>query len=348
MPTLDLLLRWLDALGALVLRAGAAQRNRNVLRVARSGEAFAFHAGGGPEAPLLACAPIGAALSQDVLSRARGCVMLEWPQEKIVTRTLSLPAQARDFLAGVIANQLDRLSPWPVGQILHGHIASQAEAGRLSVRVLIARKADVEAARAALADMGVAVDRIVAVADASREPVALWTKGAAQSDAAAQRRLRLFVGGAIGAYVALCAIVALAASIAASALREEAEALAARAHALQKRADAARSPAVVAALPPQERAWILKETSTPTVALLDALSRAIPDGAFLESLALEAGRLRISGLAEDAPPLIDALEKSGRFRDARFSAPTMRAPDGRLSRFGIEAQLVAAAPTKGK
>lgn len=348
MPTLDLLLRWLDALGALVLRVSAARRNRDMLRVTRRGEAFAFHAGAGPDAPLLAAAPIGAALSEEILARARGCVVLEWPQEKIVTRTLALPAQARDFLAGVIANQLDRLSPWPVGQILHGHMATQAEAGRLGVRVLIARRADVEGARAALADMGVSVDRIVAVVDASREPVVFWTKGAAQGDAATRRRLRLLVGGAIGAAVALCAIVAAVASLSADALREEAETLAARAHALQKRADAAKNPAVIAALQPQERAWISKETSTPTVVLVDALSRAIPDGAFLESLALDAGRLRITGLAEDAPPLIDALEKSGRFFEARFSAPTTRAPDGKLSRFGIEAQLVAAAPKKGK
>ncbi|WP_159732821.1 PilN domain-containing protein [Methylosinus sp. Ce-a6] len=348
MPTLDLLLRWLDLLSALVLRLGAARRNRDMLRVTRSGEEIAFRAGADPDAPLLAATPIGAAPPREVLARAR-FVVLEWPREKTITRTLTLPAQARDFLAGVVANRLDRLSPWPVGQILHGHLATpQADASRLTVRVLIAHKTDVDGARAALADMGLTVDRVVAAAGAAREPVVLWTRGAAQGDAASRRRMRLCVGGAIGAYVALCAIVVAVASLSASALQQEAETLAARAHALQKRADAAKNPAAVAALQPRERAWIWKETSTPIVALVDALSRAIPDGAFLESLALEAGRLRMTGLAENAPPLIDALEKSGRFFDARFSAPTTRAPDGKSFRFGIEAQLAAAAPKKGK
>jgi general secretion pathway protein L len=348
MPQLEPLLRWLDILGGLVLRLGAARRNRNMLRVTRSGDEILFRAGTDPDAPLLAATPIDGAPPAEVLSRARGgCVVLEWPQERTVTRTLALPTQARDFLAGVVANQLDRLSPWPVGQILHGHKAAPADAGRLAVCVLIARKADVDGARAELADMGLSVDRVVGAAEASGEPFVFWSKSAAQSDAAQSRRLRLFVGGGIGAYVALCTLIVVAAALSAGALRDEAVALAARAHALQKRGDASKNPAIVAALPPPERAWIWKEASTPAVALIDALSRAIPDGAFLESLALEGGKLRISGLADDAPPLIDALEKSGRFFDAHFSAPTTRAPDGRLFRFGIEAQL-APASRKGK
>jgi len=348
MPTLAPFLRWLDVLSGLLLRLGAARRDRDMLWVTRSGGELVFRAGAGRDAPLLAATPIGAAPPPEVLARARGCVVLEWPRERIVARTLTLPAQARDFLAGVVANRLDRLSPWPVGQILHGHLVTPQADSRLTVRVLIAHKTDVDGARAELADIGLTVDRVVAAADAAREPVVFWTRGAAQGDAASRRRMRLCVGGAIGAYVALCAIVVIAASLSASALQQEAETLAARAHALQKRADAAKNPAVIAALQPPERAWIWKETSTPAVALLDALSRAIPDGAFLESLALESGRLRMTGLAENAPPLIDALEKSGRFFDARFSAPTTRAPDGKSFRFGIEAQLAAAAPKKGK
>ncbi|OAI26231.1 hypothetical protein A1351_02025 [Methylosinus sp. R-45379] len=348
MPNFDILVRWLDILSGLLLRLADARRNRNMLRVTRSGDRILLRSGADPDAQPLAAAPIGATLPEEILQHARGgFVLLEWPREMTVTRTLAAPAQAREFLAGVIFNQLDRLSPWPVGQILHGYRATPAEAGRVTARVLIARKADIDATRAALAEMGLSVDRVVAAADTSHEPIIFWAKGAAPSDAAQRRRMRLFVGGGIAAYVALCALTVLGASLSANALQEEASMLAARAHALQKRADAAKNPAVVAALPPPERAWVWKEASTPAVALIDALTRAIPDNAFLESLGLEGGKLRISGLAEDAPPLIDALEKTGRFFDAHFSAPTTRASDGRLFRFGIEAQL-AAATKKGK
>ncbi len=38
----------------------------------------------------------------------------------IVRRRLTVPAQAREFLAGVIANRIERLSPWPATQVAYG------------------------------------------------------------------------------------------------------------------------------------------------------------------------------------------------------------------------------------
>lgn len=350
MPHFGLLVRWLDVLCDLVLRVGEMRRNRNMLRVTRSDGQVLIHAGAGADAPLIATMTIGHSPPDEVRRRASdGFLVLEWPRDKTITRTLGLPAQARDFLAGVITNQLDRLSPWPVGQIFHGHLATpQAGASRLAVRVLIARKADVDAARAELAEMGLMVDRVESALDVGGRSVAFWSNSASQGDAASRRRLRLFIGGGIAAYVAICMLIVVAGSLFTNALQEETEALAARTHALQKRADAAKNPSAIQALKPPERAWIWKETSTPVVALIDALSRAIPDDAYLESLSVEAGRLRISGLSGDAPPLIDALEKTGRFFDVHFSAPTTHASDGRLFRFGIEANLAAGMMKKGK
>ncbi|WP_036288065.1 PilN domain-containing protein [Methylosinus sp. PW1] len=349
MPRFGLLVRWTDVLCGLVLQVAEMRRNRNMLRVTRSDGQVLIRAGAGPDAPLVAAVTVGQRPPDEVLRRASdGFLVLEWPRDKTITRTLGLPAQAREFLAGVITNQLDRLSPWPVGQILHSHVATpQADSSRLAVRVLIARQADVDAARAELAEMGLNVDRVESAPDAGEEPVAFWSSRASQGDAASRRRLRLFIGGA-AAYVAICVLIVVAGSIVTNALQEETQALTARTHALQKRADAAKNPGAIQALQPPERAWIWKEASTPVVALVDALSRAIPDDAYLESLSVEAGKLRISGLAADAPPLIDALEKTGRFFDARFSASTTRASDGRLFRFGIEANLAAGATKKGK
>jgi general secretion pathway protein L len=350
MPHFGLLVRWLDVLCSLVLRVGEIRRNRNMLRVTRSEGQVSIRAGAGLDAPFVAAMMAGHRPPDEVLRRASdGFLVLEWPRDKTITRTLGLPAQARDFLAGIVANQLDRLSPWPLGQILHGHAATPlADASRLAVRVLIVRKADVDAVRAELAEMGLKVDRVESAPHAGEEPVAFWSNGASQADAASRRRLRFFIGGGIAAYVAVCMLIVVVGSIVTNALQEETESLTARTHALQKRADAAKNPNAIQALQPPERAWIWKEASTPVVALVDALSRAIPDDAYLESLSVEAGKLRISGLAADAPLLIDALEKTGRFFDAHFSAPTTRASDGRLFRFGIEANLAAGATKKGK
>jgi general secretion pathway protein L len=83
----------------------------------------------------------------------------------------------------------------------------------------------------------------------------------------------------------------------------------------------------------------LKETSGSSVILLEALSRALPDSAYLTEIRLESGTLRIIGLADDAPGLLAPLEQSGHLTGVHFSAPTTRGSDGKSFRFSIEAHV---------
>ena len=99
---------------------------------------------------------------------------------------------------------------------------------------------------------------------------------------------------------------------------------------------AIRSDAVAA---PAERAWVLKETAPSGVIVLETLSRALPDTAYVTELSLQKSAVRIVGLTSDAPSLIAPLEHDGQFADVRFFAPTTRGPDGRLFWFHIEAQV---------
>jgi general secretion pathway protein L len=93
------------------------------------------------------------------------------------------------------------------------------------------------------------------------------------------------------------------------------------------------------AAPPAERAWFLKETSVSSVMLLEALSRALPQSAYLTEIRLENATLRMTGLADDAPGLLAPLERSGHLTGVHFFAPTTRGPDGKSFRFSIEAHV---------
>jgi general secretion pathway protein L len=115
--------------------------------------------------------------------------------------------------------------------------------------------------------------------------------------------------------------------------------LASRSKALQRQVQAGRTLASAASLPPAERAWVTKETSASGVIVIEALSRALPDSAYLTELRLEGATLRIIGLAGDAPALLAPLERSGHLTNVRFFAPTTRGPDGKLFRFNIEARV---------
>ena len=95
----------------------------------------------------------------------------------------------------------------------------------------------------------------------------------------------------------------------------------------------------MASMPPAERAWVSKEMSTSSVIVMEALSRALPESAYVTEIRLEKETLRIVGLADDAPGLLAPLEKSRHMTDVRFFAPMARGPDGKRFRFSIEARV---------
>src|SRR5882757_1814265 len=173
MRVVAIIRRWIDVLAVLFLARREHRRERRSLiirdengqRVLRQSEpdrdAILRQSGSRKESLRLVLSP-GTALPAEVARASRdGFVVLEVPADKIVTRRASVPAQARDFLAGVVRNQIERLSPWPADQAVYGFDAeaSATDAAILDVRVLITSRAIVDGALAELAAIGLRVDR---------------------------------------------------------------------------------------------------------------------------------------------------------------------------------------------
>jgi general secretion pathway protein L len=282
----------------------------------------------------------------DLLDAARdGFVIAEFPPDKIVRRDITVPAGAQKFLSGVIRNQIERLSPWPPNDVVYGFDGevNVENASVVDVRILIASRANIDAFRNHLAALNVQVDRIVANSlvensDDARKPVTLWSRS---TDASFDHpeRLRRLIGLGIGGFVAVSTCLSLWAFVSAGDIRDENERIAARAKALQQQIQGGQTSSAAASGSPAERAWFLKETSGSSVILLEALSRALPDSAYLTEIRLESGTLRIIGLADDAPGLLAPLEQSGHLTGVHFSAPTTRGSDGKSFRFSIEAHV---------
>jgi general secretion pathway protein L len=74
--------------------------------------------------------------------------------------------------------------------------------------------------------------------------------------------------------------------------------------------------------------------------MLEALSRALPDDAWLDRLEVEQGVVRMAGHAANAARLIGAIEASGHFTQVRFSAPTTLAQGESHESFTIMARIV--------
>ena len=289
----------------------------------------------------------GAGISAD-LSRAvhSSFVVLEFPADKVVVRRITVPAQARKFLSGVIRNQIERLSPWPANGVVYG-FAAEAGAGDaavVEVRILMAARSDVDAARQDLAALGLPVDRIVArgsdteAADEVTGSVTLWSRLADTSPERLGSAART-IGFGIAASVGVSLLLGSWALVSTASIRNDSEEVAARSRVLQRQAQTGRTASSMASIPPAQRAWLLKETSISSVILIEALSRALPESAYVNEIRLEKESLRIMGLADDAPALLGPLERSEHMTDVHFFAPTARGPDGKLFRFSIEAHV---------
>src|SRR5215510_8023078 len=337
--------RWIEVLAKLVLAWREQRRSQRTLMISEDNGALVVHQSGadGRKAERKPKVLSGAA-ARRVARSARGrFVILALAADKIVTRHLNVPAQAREFLAGIVRNQIERLSPWPASEVMYGFVADKGEddGTTLDVRVLMTSRATIDTARSTLAAAGLQVDRIVTRPDTGAGetgPVALWSRitDAPHEDLATASRL---IGAGIAASLVWAVVLSIFALITASSIRSEHDELAARAKTLQRQLQAGRTPASVASLPAPQRAWLSKETAASSVIVLEALSRALPDSAHLAEIRLEGTTLRIIGNADDAPALLAPLEQTGHLSNLHFFAPTTRGPDGRQFRFHIEARI---------
>ena len=62
----------------------------------------------------------------------------------------------------------------------------------------------------------------------------------------------------------------------------------------------------------------------PTVIVIENLAQILPDDTYVTTLQIDGNKLRITGVARNAAALIELMERSTRFSQATFSAPTTR------------------------
>jgi general secretion pathway protein L len=342
-----ILRRWVETLATVFVAWHERRREQKGLTVAFENQHVVVRAAQSGRNIARPSFRAGQKISADCLSAARNSfVILEFPAHKVVRRDITVPAGAQKFLSGVIRNQIDRLSPWPPSNMVYGFNSetSGENASVVDVRILMASRTDIDASRHHLAALGVQVDRIVAsistaeTVDKAARSVTLWSRLTDASRDHLERTGRL-IGIGIGVTVAASMCLSLWAFVSTGLVRDESESIAARAKALQRQVQGGRTPSLAASSPPAERAWFLKETSVSSVILLEALSRALPESAYLTEIRLENATLRMIGLADDAPALLAPLEQSGHLTGVHFFAPTTRGPDAKSFRFSIEAHV---------
>ncbi|HUF57704.1 MAG TPA: PilN domain-containing protein [Thermohalobaculum sp.] len=309
------------------------------------GMVLSRHAGG--RTTVLATVPAGpdgaAAAGATLGRRARRAdeVIVRLPRHKVLEPVLKVPAIATEVLHEVIAQEMDRETPFDAADVCFDHavIGSEAEGEQLRVRLRVARRRDVAVAVAAARALGLEPTRVDSVADAA-EPYNLLPPEERP------RRTRL-----MPRLLAAAALVTLALGLAALyvTLERAERGLALAEGALER--EQARAAEVremqdrVAALEASAARLVAERRERATAAeLIAEVTERMPDGHWLFEMRLRGGELYLFGFSPAPSELLRALEASELFSGATFAAPVVAGEEG-VERFTIRLAVESAAPS---
>ena len=336
--------RWIDSVAenvhSLIDRWCGVQRQ--VQLIEQEQDTFTLHAlGPAKDASLpdqrirIAQGAIAETLSADWLETFRGSrAELVLRPNRFMFRPLELPKRAAEFLDGIVRAQIDRLTPWTVGEAVYSW-TPPIEAGNERIQLTVAATARAQVtpyvkALAALGATAIVVSTVPQEAASGAAPLKVFEQ---QSRGAFEiTRIRRILMLVLAAAAAMAVISIGVSSIAADSLDTEQQDLTRQ---ISKRRAAMRQDGGNAQRMLERR----KQTTAASVIILEALSKLLPDHTFVTELRVEGGKVQVTGLTRDAPSLIRLIEQSPHFERATFFAPTTQSPGEPGERFHIEARI---------
>ena len=255
----------------------------------------------------------------------------------VLFRPLDFPKQAADFLDGMIRTQIDRLTPWSAEEAAFGWSSPLATPqGRIELTLAAVSKQEIEPFVQFASNLGAQSLTTFAAPPAGSGTQAKIKvldqplRRAAHRGLDTPRTLR----AALLLALAVAAISLLAGAYFGDGFDSERQQLMQR---ISQRRTALRLG------PDGGSAFGLlakrKQTSPSTVVVLEALSKALPDGTYVTELRIDGDKVQVVGMTQDAPSLIRLIEKSPQFARATFFAPTTRAQNAPGEQFHIEARI---------
>ena len=269
-------------------------------------------------------------------------VVVEIPQERALVRRIALPAMARNELDRVLHFEIARHFPFPAERVHFSYrVAARGalQGSGIEVELVAVPREIVGEICAELARAGLRPSRIVVGTAAGTEPLALPV-------AAMGRRASRLSGTDRALLLALVvlALAALASPIVQHRLRlaavaGEIDTLRPQVQSIVEARDRERRATERIAAPLR-----LMASRPPLVAVLDDLTKAVPDGSWLLSLSLSGREMVMDGLSPSAAATALALEQSNVFTNVVFRSPITREPQSGLEHFQFSATIAERKP----
>lgn len=280
----------------------------------------------------------------------KGVLGLRVPYETCFVRTVQIPAAAAADAAAIAALDLERATPFRSADVMTAVLIDRSVRpvrGTVPVRQLVLKRETVQPILDALAARGLEAKFIDCWTPDRSAAMPLdflaSVRSASAMPSSPQRGLkRALAAAAVFGLVTAIGTVLVKQTNALAALEVETKAVRQSAVAAGERisrADAAVADAV--------RLRELKSRRPLAVAVLDQVTRLLPDGAYLSEFILEGDQLDLAGFATSAAPLLEIFETSPQFTDARFSAPFRYDSREERERFSMRVRVKPAVAANG-
>lgn len=290
-------------------------------------------------APLLT----GMGPARDPLAPALGVRLSDLPRWLLLPaatslrRRLPLPAAAAERLRDVLGFEIERQTPFTADAVaFDARVLGGGEGGSLDAELVVVPHAALDPQLAALGPLAPLLAGIdVAATDGTPLQVNLLPPGQRYRS----RDLWLRWNLAFAAIAVLALALALGQMLANR--RAAAEAFAARIDALAApaRQAAAQRQELDALIEGQKFLQRTRNAHPTAVEIMDELSRRLPDGTYLEKLAIEGNRLTLIGLSNEAPALVGRLQDSTLWRSPALAGALQTDPATRKDRFTLTAEI---------
>lgn len=322
----------------------AAEHPPVELRI-RSGGVAVVRTGGGAPDPLLEASGRPQAAVQDVVQRTPGGlgpeVAIKLAQDQSISQQLVLPQQPDEVLRAIVRNKVESLAPWPLAQCLWGMRATAipGDPQHVSVVVAVASRALLDELILTLRRAGTEV-KALSVELAAGDVIDIEL-GSGDVRRAARQRARSLARAAAAILLLLAGLgLFWVYRTSAEAARLEGETASLMASLKPGGVPAGETPLVTAA----NRVYQARRDRLSAVAVLEEVSKLLPDTVHLTALTLDGDQLTIKGQGSGVPGLIQLLEASPDFQSVNFAAATELDQNSNADAFSLIATLDKAAP----
>jgi general secretion pathway protein L len=336
---------WRDELrGLLPQRVGARAVARILVAIDQDGYRVLEGTGAKlrpvrPGLQLSALEAVGAA-AELARSNPAALVGIRVPLGSSFARTVELPRSALEDASRILDLDLERATPFKRKDVYCATLVENKEQRGAQVRVrhLMIKRQSVEPILSELNASGAGVD-FIDCWDESNDQAVPVNFLASQQQAAGGKRRGLSFTTFLLLLLALLGISALllANSRYQTALQTlEAQVAQARVQATSVRRALDTSEAALTEIDQLQR---LKLATTPTVEVLDALTKLLPSSVWLTDVRLENGFLDITGLAKSGAGLLPLFEHSALFADATMASGVNFDPQENKERFSLRVRV---------